>query len=57
MVDFAINGLGIISVVQAAVPVLGELKRSHIVAASLLAGRRTPPLVGIYHATAIARRR
>ena len=57
MVDFAINGLGIISVVQAAVPVLGELKRGHIVAAYLLAGRRTPPLAGIYHATAIARRR
>jgi NADP-dependent 3-hydroxy acid dehydrogenase YdfG len=51
---FATNVLGTMSVVQAAVPLLREQRGGHIVAVSSLAGLRTYPLAGIYHATKFA---
>ncbi|SRR5258708_4742568 len=51
---FETNVLGTMSVVQATVPRLREQNSGHIVAVSSLAGLRTYPLAGIYHATKFA---
>ena len=51
---FETNVLGTQSVVTAAIPLLRQQRRGHIVAVSSMAGLRTYPLGGIYHATKFA---